>query len=38
MGVSARLRAENEFDRRVVARETVKIYREAARNRRVVAA
>jgi glycosyltransferase involved in cell wall biosynthesis len=35
MGASARRRAENEFDRRVVAREIVKIYREAARNRRV---
>jgi glycosyltransferase involved in cell wall biosynthesis len=35
MGASARRRAVEEFDRRVMARATVDIYREAARQRRV---
>ncbi|MEE9274116.1 MAG: glycosyltransferase family 4 protein [bacterium] len=33
MGASARRRAEEEFDRRVMARRTVEIYRQAARDR-----
>ena len=38
MGASARRRAVEEFDRRVMARATADIYREAARQRRVSAA
>jgi glycosyltransferase involved in cell wall biosynthesis len=38
MGDSARKRAVEEFDRRVMAREMVDIYREAARQRRIAAA
>jgi len=33
MGASGRRRAEEEFDRRVVARRTAEIYREALRER-----